>query len=86
MLIRTVTEAVLAFAATNIDDLFLLIAWFGSRRHARGPWEVVAGQALGIGALLAVSALGARGVALLPGPCWSGRWASCRSGSGCVGC
>jgi cadmium resistance protein CadD (predicted permease) len=43
-----------AFAATNVDDLFLLVAWFAAgRTRAR---SIVAGQYLGIGALFAASA------------------------------
>jgi cadmium resistance protein CadD (predicted permease) len=47
---------VAAFAATNLDDLFLLVAWFaaGTRVH-----QVVLGQALGIGALFAISVVAA---------------------------
>jgi cadmium resistance protein CadD (predicted permease) len=43
-----------AFAATNVDDLFLLVAWFAAGRTR--PRDIVAGQYLGIGALFAVSA------------------------------
>ncbi|HWA39615.1 MAG TPA: cadmium resistance transporter [Burkholderiales bacterium] len=42
-----------AFAATNLDDLFLLVAWFAAgRTRAR---DIVLGQYLGIGALFAAS-------------------------------
>jgi cadmium resistance protein CadD (predicted permease) len=52
-----VLAAVGAFASTNVDDMLLLIAWFADRRmQAR---HVVLGRYLGIGALLAVSELGA---------------------------
>jgi cadmium resistance protein CadD (predicted permease) len=56
--LESVAGAVLAgaaaFAATNVDDLFLLVAWFAAgRTRAR---DIVAGQYLGIGALFAVSA------------------------------
>jgi cadmium resistance protein CadD (predicted permease) len=44
---------VAAFAATNLDDLFLLVAWFAAgRAPARA---IVLGQYLGIGALFAAS-------------------------------
>lgn len=68
MLVHTAVEAALAFAATNVDDLFLLVAFFGQRHRDCGPWEIATGQALGIGLLLAVSAAAARGLSLLPDP------------------
>jgi cadmium resistance protein CadD (predicted permease) len=43
-----------AFVATNIDDLFLLVAWFAAGRTSTRA--IVAGQYLGIGALFAASA------------------------------
>ena len=46
-----------AFAATNLDDLFLLVAWFAAgRARAR---DIVLGQFLGIGALFAASSAAA---------------------------
>jgi cadmium resistance protein CadD (predicted permease) len=48
--------AIAAFAATDIDDLFLLMMFFSSRiYHAR---QVIIGQHLGIGALVSVSIIG----------------------------
>ena len=50
--------AAVVFAATDIDDLFLLVAFFADPRfRAR---EVVAGQFLGIGALFGASAAASR--------------------------
>ncbi len=49
--------AVLVFASTNVDDLFLLAAFFADRRLSAR--SVVLGQFLGIGALVAVSAVAA---------------------------
>jgi len=46
-----------AFASTNIDDLFLLAAWFAEARLR--PRAIVLGQYLGIGALVLASALAA---------------------------
>jgi cadmium resistance protein CadD (predicted permease) len=43
-----------AFVATNVDDLFLLVAWFAAGRMSAR--DIVAGQYLGIGALFAASA------------------------------
>jgi cadmium resistance protein CadD (predicted permease) len=48
-----VIAAVAAFAATNVDDLFLLVAWFAAGRYR--PGDIVLGQYLGIGALFAAS-------------------------------
>ncbi|HWS20315.1 MAG TPA: cadmium resistance transporter [Nitrososphaera sp.] len=46
-----------SFAATNIDDLFILMAFFANRR--RFPIsQVVLGQYVGMGALLAVGIVG----------------------------
>ena len=49
----TAVLAAALFAATDVDDLFLLIAFFADPR-AR-PGEVVAGQFLGIGVLVGAS-------------------------------
>jgi cadmium resistance protein CadD (predicted permease) len=52
---------VAAFAATNLDDLLLLVAWFAAGHRAR---DIVLGQFAGIGALFAAS-LAASMVALV---------------------
>jgi cadmium resistance protein CadD (predicted permease) len=44
---------VAAFVATNVDDLFLLVAWFAGGYRASA---IIAGQYLGIGALFAAAA------------------------------
>ena len=49
--------AVVVFASTNVDDVFLLAAFFADR-HLRAR-SVVLGQFLGIGALVAASAAAA---------------------------
>ena len=54
--------AVAAFAATNLDDLLLLVAWFAAGRYRTG--SIVLGQFLGIGSLFAAS-LAASFVSLL---------------------
>lgn len=45
--------SLLTFASTNIDDLFILALFFGNRRFREG--QVIGGQLLGIGALIAAS-------------------------------
>lgn len=47
---------IMAFIATDIDDLFVLMLFFSSPCYHK--WQVVVGQYIGIGALVAVSALG----------------------------
>jgi cadmium resistance protein CadD (predicted permease) len=44
---------VAAFVATNLDDLFLLVAWFAAGRYRAR--DIVLGQYAGIGALFAIS-------------------------------
>ena len=57
-LISDVGVGIVVFVATNIDDIFLLAAFFADPRfRAR---SIVLGQYLGIGALVLVSALAAR--------------------------
>ncbi len=61
------TDATVAagmFAATNVDDLVVLVALFGDR--GTRDRDVVVGQALGIGALTIASALLARVALALP--------------------
>jgi cadmium resistance protein CadD (predicted permease) len=56
MLDALVLVAAVAFAATDIDDLFLLMMFFSSRTFP--PRQVALGQFIGIGLLVAVSILG----------------------------
>lgn len=53
------------FVATNIDDLFLLLAWFASGRPP--SVVVVAGQYLGIGLIVAASVVAAIAAATIAG-------------------
>ena len=57
-----------AFAATDVDDLVVLTALFALARGGRGPGvgQIVVGQYLGIGTLVAASALAAFGLLLVP--------------------
>jgi cadmium resistance protein CadD (predicted permease) len=45
-----------AFVSTNIDDLLILIAFFATPRFP--PFQIVLGQYIGMGSLIAVSLLG----------------------------
>jgi cadmium resistance protein CadD (predicted permease) len=63
-----VATVVGVFAGTNIDDLVVLTVLFLSARAAGRPrvWRIWAGQYAGIGLLVAVSALAALGLAVVP--------------------
>ncbi len=58
--------AVTAFAATNIDDIFLLMLLFAQTRSRRDRLRITAGQYLGVGLLFAASLAGARAARALP--------------------
>ena len=55
---------IVVFASTNIDDIFLLVAFFADPRLRHR--SIVIGQYVGIGALVLVSALGALLALALP--------------------
>src|SRR5262245_45020230 len=63
-LISTILVAATVFGSTNIDDLFLLAAYFASPLYFRS--SIVAGQFLGITALILASALAALPAFVLP--------------------
>lgn len=48
-----IITSLLAFISTNIDDVFLLMLFFGDKRFK--DREIIIGQYLGIGALIAIS-------------------------------
>jgi cadmium resistance transport/sequestration family protein len=64
----TVAAAVGVFAGTNVDDLIVLTVLFLSSRAGGRPkaWQIVAGQYVGIGVLVALSAAAALGLVLVP--------------------
>ena len=51
-----IITSVLAFASTDIDDLFILTLFFGNKKFKNN--EIIAGQFLGIITLIAISLLG----------------------------
>ena len=53
-----------AFAATNLDDAFVLLLFFGDRRYRAR--HVFIGQALGVGLLVLLSLVGALAAVALP--------------------
>ena len=52
----TILTSVLAFISTNIDDIFILMLFYGSRRFK--PATIMSGQYLGIISLIAISLIG----------------------------
>ena len=54
--LSVLSRAIVAFAATNIDDIFILSLFFAQKNLKR--WHVVAGQYLGLAGLITVSLIG----------------------------
>lgn len=65
-LLQVLLTAALSFAATNLDDIFILMLLFSGARDARHHRRIVLGQFLGMGVLTLGSLLGAAGLGLLP--------------------
>jgi len=63
-IVGTILLAVTAFAATNVDDILILVSFFAD--HTYRPREVLSGQYLGMVTLIVASLLGALGAALIP--------------------
>lgn len=57
-LLQTIATALVAFAATNIDDIFVLMLFFSEVGKGFRRWQVVAGQYAGFAALVALSLVG----------------------------
>ena len=66
-MLETIVIGIMLFATTNIDDIFLTMAFFADPRLDRRA--VVAGKFLGIGAIVAVSAAAAACAMAVP-PEW----------------
>ncbi|GGT02393.1 cadmium transporter [Planobispora rosea] len=67
-LFATAGTAAAVFAGTNVDDIIVLTVLFLSSR-TRGrprPWQIVTGQYAGIAALVALSAVAALGLTVVP--------------------
>ncbi|MFI6822453.1 cadmium resistance transporter [Micromonospora sp. NPDC050187] len=69
----TAAGAAVVFAATNVDDIVVLTVFFVAARATGRPrrWQIVAGQYAGIAALVAVAAIAAVGLLVVPDP-WPG--------------
>lgn len=63
---KTVVTAFLTFAATNIDDIFILMLFFSQTNHSFRRRHIVIGQYLGFVALVLVSLLGFLGTFAIP--------------------
>lgn len=67
MHLTTVVQAAAMFVATNIDDLVVLMVFFGrARGDMAATFQVVAGQYVGFVAILVVAVVGALGAQRLP--------------------
>lgn len=63
-----IVTALAAFAATNIDDIFILALFFSQVGAALRRWHIVAGQVVGFTGLVAISLLGFAFSFLIPRP------------------
>jgi cadmium resistance transport/sequestration family protein len=62
----TIFAAIAAFAASNIDDIFLLMLYFSQSNQGYTKRHIILGQYLGIGILVLLSLLGYFGAMLIP--------------------
>lgn len=69
--LQAIMAGAVSFAATNIDDIFVLTLFFGQVGRRLRRWHVIAGQYLGFAALVAISLIGffAR---MVVSPAWTG--------------
>ena len=65
-IIAALITATITFAATNIDDIFVLMLFYSQTDKTFHPWHVVAGQYLGFTALVLISLLGFFGGLIVP--------------------
>lgn len=66
-MLGTIISAVTAFAATNMDDIFVLMLFFAREERIGYKKYIVMGQYVGIGTLILVSLLGGVVLGFLPG-------------------
>ena len=64
--LSTIITAVITFAATNIDDIFVLMMFFSQTDNSFRRRHVIVGQYLGFVALVAISLLGFLGSFIIP--------------------
>lgn len=63
---NTVIAAFISFISTNIDDIFVLMLFFSQINSTMKTHHIIIGQYLGIGALIAISIIGALGISIIP--------------------
>lgn len=61
-----IITTIVLFAATNIDDIFLLLTWFSQRDSKLKSSHIIIGQYLGFIALVILSVIGALGALIIP--------------------
>lgn len=66
-MIETALAAAIAFASTNIDDIFVIMILFTQAGRSLRSSDIYKGQIFGIAALTIVSMLGAAGLSFFPG-------------------
>lgn len=57
-LFKAAATAIVAFAATNIDDIFILTLFFAEGKRGLRPWQIILGQYAGFAGLVALSLVG----------------------------
>jgi cadmium resistance transport/sequestration family protein len=65
-IIAAIITATITFAATNIDDIFVLMLFYSQTNKTFHRWHVLAGQYLGFTALVLISLLGFLGGLIVP--------------------
>jgi cadmium resistance transport/sequestration family protein len=65
-ILATLATAAITFAATNIDDIFILMLFFSQTDKGFHFWHIVAGQVAGFTALVLISLLGFFGGLVIP--------------------
>ncbi len=65
-MLNTIITAVISFASTNVDDIFVLMLFFSQVNHGLKKHHIIIGQYLGITCLLLISIFGSIGMNLIP--------------------
>lgn len=65
-MLLTIATAAIAFITTNIDDILLLMLFFGQVNSSFRKRHIVVGHYLGFGAIVLISLLGFAGTTILP--------------------